>query len=113
MNGVQGKPRVVDAPDIREVYSDTMISAHFNGSALIFTLGVARPSPEEPVHPQTGRPAVVAVNNRIALSTHAAIELMQAIGNVLRGASATRAAGAPAASDNPARPAAPESTLKE
>lgn len=91
------KLKVLEAPDVREVYSDALVSAHFNGNALILTLGIGRPSGGESVDPHAEVQPVVAVNNRVVLSTPTAIELMKAISKLFRDASSARAAALPPA----------------
>lgn len=78
------KPRVIDDPALGEVYTDKLVSATFNGGALVVTLGAMRMVPETLGQP-VQEPSVV-VTARMALSPAAAIELVNAITGTLKAA---------------------------
>jgi hypothetical protein len=74
--------RVVDKPELQEVYANKVIGVAFDGGALIVTLGVGRFSGSTQVGVVENRePTAVHVVSRIALSPPAAVELA----NNLRG----------------------------
>lgn len=100
-------PRIVDCAEIQEIYSDKMVSASFAGGGLIVTLGCTRLQVEG-LDPQAkDRPSSVVVNNRLALSPQLAVDLVNALTQVINAANtAAQQAAAKAAGTAPASPAA-------
>jgi hypothetical protein len=79
------KFKVIDNPDIREAYGNKLIAASFDGGAVVITLGTARfvsehssDTPKQGIHPP------VHVTARIALSPAGAVELANALNNMLK-----------------------------
>ena len=101
MADTQQKPRVEDDPRVLEVYGNKLVSTSFDGGAVVITIGTARFLPERIDDvPQQGHQPVIHVTARLALSPAAAVELGNALNNILR-AMATRAGPAGAAPQKP------------
>jgi len=101
MADTQQKPRVEDDPRVLEVYGNKVVSTSFDGGAVVITIGTARFLPERIDDvPQQGHQPVIHVTARLALSPAAAVELGNALNNILR-AMATRAGPAGAAPQKP------------
>src|SRR5215471_4937676 len=97
MADTQQKPRVEDDPRVLEVYGNKLVSTSFDGGAVVITIGAARFIPERIDDvPQQGHQPVIHVTARLALSPAAAVELGNALNNILR-AMTTRAATPPGA----------------
>jgi hypothetical protein len=96
MADTQQKPRVEDDPRVLEVYGNKVVSTSFDGGAVVITIGTTRFLPDRVDEvPQQGQQPVIHVTARLALSPPAAVELGNALNNILR-AMATRA-GTPGA----------------
>jgi hypothetical protein len=100
------KPRVIDNPAIGELYANKLVSASFDGGAVVLTLGVQRMVPDriedvpDPNH--LPGPPTVSVVSRIALSPALAVELVNGISGLLNAvqlanAQAAALAGVPSA----------------
>jgi hypothetical protein len=79
------KPRVIDLPDIREIYSDKMVGASFGGGSIILTLGCNRFALQQTDQP-TNNEGTIVVNNRIALSPQLAVDLVNALTQLINAA---------------------------
>jgi hypothetical protein len=92
MADTQHKPRVQDDARVLEVYGNKVVSTSFDGGAVVITIGATRFLPERiDDAPQQGQQPVIHVTARLALSPPAAVELGNALNNILR-AMTTRAA---------------------
>ena len=93
MADTQQKPRIQDNAGVFEVYGNKVVSAAFDGGAVLITIGTTRFFLPERIDdaPQQGQQPVIHVTARLALSPSAAVELGNALNNILR-AMATRAA---------------------
>src|SRR6516164_11712533 len=101
MADTQQKPRIEDDPRVLEVYGNKLVSTSFDGGAVVVTIGAARFLPERIDDvPQQGHQPVIHVTARLALSPAAAVELGNALNNILR-AMATRAGTPGAPSQKP------------
>ena len=75
---------VIDNPSVAEAYANKLIAASFDGSAVVITLGTARIMPGTSAEaPKQGGQPQVHVTARIALSPAGAVELTNALGNML------------------------------
>jgi hypothetical protein len=81
----QPKPRVIDRPEIREIYSDKMVGASFGGGSIILTLGCNRFAMQQADEQQANEGTIV-VNNRIALSPQLALDLVNALTQLINAA---------------------------
>ena len=79
------KPRVVDCPEVREIYSDKMVGASFGGGSIILTLGCNRFGVQQPDEQQANEGTIV-VNNRIALAPQLALDLINAMTQLINAA---------------------------
>jgi hypothetical protein len=96
MVDIQQKPKIQDDPSVLEVYANKLISTAFDGGAVVATMGAARIFPERiDEMPQQGQQPVIHVTARLALSPSAAVELRNALDNIL--GAMRKAASAPAA----------------
>jgi hypothetical protein len=78
------KPRIVDDPDVHEVYANKFISAGFDGGAVAVTLGCMRFLPERVDTPlRQGQQPDVHVTARLAISPAVAVELINGLNNIL------------------------------
>ncbi len=76
--------RIVDNPEISEIYADTLIGTTFAGGAVCLSLGTTKIMPDRMNEaPKDGNPPSVYVTNRIALSPKAAAEVINALNNIL------------------------------
>ena len=93
MADTQQKPRIQDDAGVLEVYGNKVISAAFDGGAVLITIGTTRFFLPERLDdaPQQGQQPVVHVTARLALSPSAAVELGNALNNILRAMGTTRA----------------------
>ena len=92
------KLRVVDNPAIVESYANKFVGASFDGSAVAVTFGTARFLPTDTSEPpKSGQHPAVTVTARIALSPDAAVELVNALRNMLNHLQAMRKAAREAA----------------
>ncbi len=91
-------PRVIDDPTIRETYANKLISAQFDGGAIVVTMGTTRITPNRvDERPDiAGIKPAVHVSTRVACSPNAALELINALNGLLGAAQAAalRAAAA-------------------
>src|SRR5450759_145187 len=84
MAGDQQKPRIVDNPQVSEIYVNKTIGASFDGGTISLTLGCTRMLPEQlGTPPRQDQPPTVHVTGRIALSPSAAVELANALNGIL------------------------------
>ena len=90
MTNPNQQPRVVDDPTIREAYGDKIITTSFHGGTVIVTAGVMRMMPDRIDEPPMRIPDV-HVTARLALSPPAAVELVNAISNILNAATLAQA----------------------
>jgi len=92
MADTQQKPRIQDDARVLEVYGNKVVSTSFDGGAVIITIGTTRFLPERiDDAPEQGQQPVIHITARLALSPPAAVELGNALNNILR-AMTTRAA---------------------
>ena len=100
MADIQQKPKIEDDPSVLEVYGNKLVSTSFDGGAVVITMGAARIFPERiDEMPQQGQQPVIHVIARLALSPSAAVELRNALDNIL--GAIRKAASAPAAGVSP------------
>jgi hypothetical protein len=79
------KFKIVDNPSIGESYANKLISASFDGGAVVVTLGTARFVPEDSAQtPKEACPPSVHVTARLAISPGGAVELANALNNILK-----------------------------
>ena len=92
MADTQQKPRIADDARVLEVYGNKVVSTSFDGGAVVITIGTTRFFLPERIDdaPQQGQQPVIHVTARLALSPPAAVELGNALNNILR-AMTTRA----------------------
>jgi hypothetical protein len=90
MTNPNQKLRVVDDPTIRESYGDKIVTTSFHGGVVIVTAGVMRMMPDR-IDEAPKRLPDVHVTARLALSPPAAVELVNAISNVLNAATLAQA----------------------
>lgn len=79
------KLKIIDNPAIVESYINKLIGTSFDGSAIVITLGATRFVPEhnaETVKEGTFPP--VYVTARLAISPASAVELVNALNNMLK-----------------------------
>jgi hypothetical protein len=76
--------KFVDDPSVRETYANKLISASFDGGAVIVTLGATRFVPENTAGGKEDNPPPIHVTTRFAVSPGGAVELANALGNMLR-----------------------------
>ena len=92
MADTQQKPRIQDDARVLEVYGNKVVSTSFDGGAVVITIGTARFLPERIDDAlQQGQQPVIHVTARLALSPPAAVELGNALNNILRAMGTTRA----------------------
>jgi hypothetical protein len=84
MSEAPRKPRVVDNPDVGEIYANKTIGASFDGGAITVLVGCSRIVPEfvDSCIEPSDAPAVY-VTSRLTLSPAAAVELMNALNGIL------------------------------
>ena len=85
MTDVQPKPRrIEDDPHVLEVYGNKLVNLSYDGGAVVVTIGSTRFLPDrmDDAQQQTQQP-VVHVTARLALSPSAAVELVNALTNIL------------------------------
>ena len=78
------KLRIRDNQEIVEVYGNKLVSTFFDGAALTITVGNTRFVPDkidEP--PKQGQHPEIYITSRLALSPSAAVELVNALNNML------------------------------
>jgi hypothetical protein len=96
MADIQQKLKIEDDPSVLEIYGNKLVSTSFDGGAVVITMGTARIFPERiDEMPQQGQQPVIHVTSRLALSPSAAVELRNALDNIL--GAIRRAASPPAA----------------
>jgi hypothetical protein len=80
----QPKPRIIDSPEVREIYVNKTIGSSFDGATISLLLGCTRIVPDRlDLPPQQAQPPSVYVTGRIALSPAAAVELANALNGIL------------------------------
>jgi hypothetical protein len=78
------KPRVIDNPDVGEIYANKTIGASFDGGGISVLFGCSRVVPELVDTPiERSEPPAVYVTGRLTLSPSAAVELMNALNEIL------------------------------
>src|SRR5262245_30930518 len=93
------QPRVVDNPNVAEVYANKLISASYDGGGVVVTLGTTRYIPQ--LSDDAGKEAqqhFVHVTARLALSPSAVMEVINGLNNLL--AQLTKAGAAARASQD-------------
>jgi hypothetical protein len=84
MAGDQQTRKIIDNPDVREIYINKTIGISYDGSTISLTLGCTRVLPERlDTLPRQDQPPSVHVAGRIALSPPAAVELANALNGIL------------------------------
>jgi hypothetical protein len=79
------KFKIIDDPSVRESYANKLISASFDGGAVVLTLGTTRLMPEDTTQsPKQGSLPHVHVTTRLAISPGGAVELTNALTNMLK-----------------------------
>ena len=79
------KLKVIDNPSIGELYANKLVTASFDGGAVVITLGTARFVPEENTKaPKEGTLPPVHVTARLAISPAGAVELANALNTMLK-----------------------------
>jgi hypothetical protein len=79
------KFKILDDPSVRESYANKLISASFDGGAVVVTLGTTRFMPEDSTQsPKEGNLPPVHVTARLAISPGGAVELANALTNMLK-----------------------------
>jgi hypothetical protein len=78
------KPRVVDNPDVAEIYVNKTIGCSYDGSAISVLLGCSRVVPGRlDAKLEEDQLPAVHVTGRLALSPAAAVELMNTLNGIL------------------------------
>jgi hypothetical protein len=78
------KLKVIDNPSVTESYANKLVTASFDGGAVVITLGATRFVPEEGAKtPREGSSPPVYVTARLALSPAGAVELANALSKML------------------------------
>jgi hypothetical protein len=78
------KPRVIDNPDVGEIYANKTIGASFDGGGISVLVGCSRVIPDFiDTSVQRNEPPSVYVTGRLTLSPSAAVELMNALNGIL------------------------------
>jgi hypothetical protein len=76
---------VVDNPSVAEFYANKLVTASFDGGAVLLTLGATRFVPEHVAEgPKEGSLPPVHVTARLAISPAGAVELANALNNMLK-----------------------------
>jgi hypothetical protein len=83
------KPRVVDNPDVGEIYVNKTIGASFDGGAISVLLGCSRIVPGRLDAKLEENLPAVHVTGRLALSPAAAVELINTLNGILAAISKT------------------------
>jgi hypothetical protein len=77
------KLKIIDNPSVAESYANKLITASFDGGAVVITLGATRFMPQEGSKtPKEGLP--VHVTARVAISPAGAVELANALNAMLK-----------------------------
>ena len=98
--------KILDDPTVRESYANKLVSASFDGGAVVVTLGATRFVPEDTAqNVKEGNPPAVHVTARLAISPGGAVELANALGNMLKTLSEIQKKSAAAAAESAAFPA--------
>jgi hypothetical protein len=74
--------RIKDDFAVTEIYANKIVSAAFDGHAVMITFGSGRILPER-TDDQSKEGATICVNCRVALSPPAALELINTINNLM------------------------------
>src|ERR1019366_7286669 len=78
------KPRIVDNPDVPEIFANKTVGTSFIGGVINLTFGCIRAIPERlNTKPREGEPPPVFVTGRLALTQAAAVELANALNGIL------------------------------
>jgi hypothetical protein len=95
------KFKIIDNPSVAESYSNKLIAAFFDGGAVVITLGTTRFVPEYSAEaPKEGSVPPVHVTARLAVSPAGAVELANALNNMLKTLSQIQQKAASAAKVN-------------
>src|SRR6476620_9541778 len=79
------KFEIIDNPSVAECYANKLIATSFDGGAVIITLGAARFVPEHSSqNPKEGSHPPVHVTARLAITPAGAIELTNALNQLLK-----------------------------
>jgi hypothetical protein len=79
------KFKIIDNASVAETYANKLIAAFFDGGAVVITLGATRFVPEHSAEaPKEGALPPVHVTARLALSPAGAVELSNALSNMLK-----------------------------
>ena len=79
------KFQIIDNSSVAESYANRLVAASFDGGAVIITLGAARFVPEHNAEaPEKGSLPPVYVTARLAISPVGAVELANALNNMLK-----------------------------
>jgi hypothetical protein len=79
------KFKIVDNAAVTETYANKLIAASFDGGAVVLTLGATRFVPESGAEtPKEGVMPPVFVTQRLALSPGGAMEVANALNNMLK-----------------------------
>jgi hypothetical protein len=79
------KFKIIDNPSVAEAYVNKLVAAFFDGSAVVITLGATRFTPEDSREtPKDGALPPVHVTARLAISPAGAVELANALNNMLK-----------------------------
>jgi hypothetical protein len=80
-----GKLKIIDNPSVAESYANKLISASFDGGAVVITLGAMRFVPQQSAEaPKEKTPPPVHVTTRLAISPAGAVELANALSSMLK-----------------------------
>jgi hypothetical protein len=77
------KVRVIDRPDVVEIYANKVVNIAFDGGAIVLTLGVQRSMPEELGDPPNVSSPTVTTSVRLVLPPPGAVEVVNAMNNVM------------------------------
>jgi hypothetical protein len=76
---------VIDNPHVPILYCNKLVSASFDGGAVVVTLGVTRfPIPRTGEAPKEGEQSELHVTARLALSPNGAVEVMNALTSMVK-----------------------------
>jgi hypothetical protein len=75
---------VIDNPTVAETYANKLVAASYDGGAVVITLGTIRLVPEHGTDASKSGTQPVFVTARMALSPSGAVELANALNNMLK-----------------------------
>jgi hypothetical protein len=76
--------KVIDNPAVAETYANKLVAASYDGGAVVITLGTVRVVPEHGTDASRSVTQPVFVTARLALSPSGAVELGNALNNMLK-----------------------------